>query len=331
MQSIAEIAITADHSLPEGMLQAATPIVLRGYVSNWPVVKNCENKPDAVMDYLSHFYNQKPVHVMRSDASNLGRLFYNEDLTDFNFSRSRESLTQVFEELRNHDNQTAVDTLYVGSTAIDHIFPGFRKDNDLAPLQHNALVSIWMGNQSRIAAHYDAPDNIACVVAGRRKFTLFPPEQLKNLYIGPLDFTPAGQPASLVDFHDPDFERFPLFKTALEQALVAELEPGDAIYIPSMWWHHVEALSNFNVLINYWWRQVENYIGAPADALMHAILSIRDLPESQRNSWRQVFEHYVFAPQQQNHIPDNVKGSLNPLDDNSARYLRGLLLNKLNR
>ena len=48
------------------------------------------------------------------------------------------------------------------------------------------------------------------MVAGRRRFTLFPPEQVANLYIGPLDLTPAGQPVSLVDQAQPDLVRHDL-------------------------------------------------------------------------------------------------------------------------
>jgi quercetin dioxygenase-like cupin family protein len=36
-------------------------------------------------------------------------------------------------------------------------------------------------------------------------------------------------------------------------AMEAELSPGDAIFIPMGWFHHVEALERFNVLVNYWW------------------------------------------------------------------------------
>ena len=37
------------------------------------------------------------------------------------------------------------------------------------------LASLWLGNRTRIAAHYDLPDNLAVVAAGRRRFTVFPP------------------------------------------------------------------------------------------------------------------------------------------------------------
>ncbi len=158
----------------------------------------------------------------------------------------------------------------MGSTTIDTALPGFRVQNDMDFGTRNPLASIWIGNRTRIAAHHDLPDNLACVVAGHRRFTLFPPEQLANLYVGPLDFTPAGQAISLVDFAKPDYTRFPRFAQALQAARVAELGPGDALFIPSMWWHHIESLDAFNVLVNYWWRQSPAYMDSPMSALMLA-------------------------------------------------------------
>lgn len=90
---------------------------------------------------------------------------------------------------------------------------------------------------------------------GRRRFTLFPPEQIANLYIGPIGHAPTGTPISLVSFREPDFERFPRFREALAAAHVAELEPGDALFIPTLWWHHVESLDKHNVLVNYCGRE----------------------------------------------------------------------------
>ncbi|GIR40175.1 MAG: hypothetical protein CM15mP51_09550 [Porticoccaceae bacterium] len=129
-----------------------------------------------------------------------------------------------------------------------------------------------------MAPHYDFPTNIACSVAGRRRFTFFPPEQLENLYVGPIDFSPAGQPISLVDILNPDYAKFPKYKNAEDAALFADLEIGDAVLVPSMWWHHVEAKDNLNVLVNYWWRTTPNYMGSPLNVLQHAILGLRDLP-----------------------------------------------------
>jgi hypothetical protein len=194
-------------------------------------------------------------------------------------------------------------------------------------------MSIWLSNQSRIAAHHDVPNNIACCITGKRRFTLFPPEQLENLYIGPLDNTPAGQAVSLVDFHQPDWVKFPKFKTALQHAQVAELDVGDALFLPSMWWHHVESLSPFNILVNYWWQTTTSHMGAPMDAMMHALLNIKNLPLEQKEAWFEMFKYYVFNNDSAalSHIPKEQLGLLNPMDDKSSRQIRSMLLNKLNK
>lgn len=221
----------------------------------------------------------------------------------------------------------------MGSTTLDTYLPGLRADNPITLPQAEPLASIWIGNRTRIAAHQDLPDNLACVVAGRRRFTLFPPEQLANLYIGPLDLTPAGQPVSLVDITAPDLERFPRYAQALEHALVADLEPGDAVFMPSMWWHHIQALDGFNVLVNFWWRQSPAYMDSPMNALMLALLTIRDLPAEQRATWQEVFRHYVFDADADTaaHLPEAARGVLAPMDDARARALRARLLQRLNR
>jgi len=171
------------------------------------------------------------------------------------------------------------------------------------------------------------------VAAGQRRFTLFPPNQLPNLYVGPLDFNPAGQAISLVDFADPDFEQFPRFATALKHAQVAEMQAGDAIFIPSMWWHHVEAMASFNVLINYWWRRTPAYLGMPMNVLNHGIMAIRELPPEQKAAWQELFRYYVFESAEATaaHIPEQRRGMLAPHDDTSARRLRAEILNNLNR
>jgi hypothetical protein len=321
----------AGEPLSDELLSGNKPMILRGLIKHWPLVKEGQCSVVAGLNYLRQFYNHKPVFAMVAPPTVAGRFFYNAALDGFNFSHQQFDLSQMLDTLLTQCGQTDVPAYYLGSTSVKQILPGFREHNDIPQLADKPLVSIWIGNQSRVAAHYDVTDNVACVAMGKRRFTLFPPDQLDNLYIGPLDFTPAGQPASLVDFHDPDHIKFPKFKTAMAHAHVAELDAGDAIFIPSMWWHHVEALSDVNVLVNYWWRQVPMHMGAPADALHHALLAIKDLPAAQRDAWRDLFEHYVFTPKDQAHIPAHAQGILKPIDEQQARKLRAMLLNNLNR
>ena len=270
---------------------------------------------------------------MRLDPSYRGRVFYNDALDGFNFETFRGRLDTVLDELLALAGEAEPETLYVGSTTVDTCLPGFRAENDLAVPGQDPLVSIWLGNRSRVAAHYDLPDNIACCVAGRRRFTLFPPDQVANLYPGPIDFTPAGQTVSMVDFHAPDFDRFPRFAAALEQAQVAELEPGDALVIPSLWWHHVEAGDGFNVLVNYWWRRSPAWMDPPANVLDYALLALRDLPAEQRAAWQELFRYYVFEFDEERvaHLPADRRGVLGPLDEMQARRLRARINQRLNR
>lgn len=320
-------------NIPDYVFESEVPLVLKGLVEEWPAVKACRRSIDAAAVYLSKFWSDNPVTVFIGDASIDGRFFYNDNYTGFNFKAGIAPLGLVFQKFAEQRDVDKAQTIYVGSTSVDQWLPGFREHNDVVVPGDDTTVSAWMGNRSRISAHFDFPDNVACVVAGRRRFTLFPPDQVGNLYVGPLDLTPAGQPISLVDFSNPDFERFPKFATALQSACSYELEPGDAIFIPSMWWHHVEGLSSFNMLVNYWWCPTPVVMGAPLDALMHAVLSIREIPKQKREHWRRLFDHYVFSADESvyEHIPESGRGCLGPLDHAMALRLRAGLAKKLNR
>lgn len=309
------------------------PIVFRGLVSDWPLVQKSRVSSQEADSYLRSAYDGSPVTAFVTDKKVDGRIFYTEGLSETNFRQIKTDLGWVLDQIREHEGDPASPVVYMGSMALAYCLPGIRDANSLPLPGLDATVRIWIGNRSRVAAHYDVPENIACVCAGTRRFTLFPPEQLENLYVGPIDFTPAGQSISLVDFDEPDFDKYPKFAEAIEHARASELEPGDAIYIPSMWWHHVEGLENLNILINHWWRTCPNYLGAPQDALLHAILSIRDLPPEQREAWRGIFDHYVFHADETSlaHIPADRRGVLGELDENAARKLRAALRNNLNR
>lgn len=319
--------------LDDALLQSTEPVIIRGLVSHWPLVRAGLESSQAADAHLRRFYQDATVVAMLGAPDIDGRFFYNQDLSGFNFRPVHVKLDTVLGELAARRNDARPPAIYVGSTTVDTCLPGLRAENDIGLGERDALMSVWIGNKTRIAAHYDLPDNLACVAVGHRRFTLFPPDQLSNLYVGPLDYTPAGQAISLVDFAQPDFGRFPKFATALEHAQVAELGPGDAIFIPSMWWHHVEALDPFNVLVNYWWRQSPEYMDTPTNALMHAIMSVRDLPPAQRKAWQELFRHYVFEAGEDTaaHIEPGARRILSRLDADATRALRAQLLKRMNR
>ena len=320
-------------AIPESVFSSATPVILRGLVESWPMVEASKKSPQQSLEYLLNFKTDEPITVFYGEPEIDGRVFYNHDYSGFNFETLRLPLQKIASELVKNLSNKQSPMLYVGSTMVDKWLPGFRAENDIEFQDNDPLVSLWMGNQSRIAAHDDFASNIACCVAGHRRFTLFPPEQIDNLYIGPIDFTPAGQPISLVDFKHQDFDRFPKFIQALDSSLIIDLEPGDALLIPSMWWHHVESLDASNALVNYWWRSSPNYLGTPLNVLQHALMGLRDLPTEQRAIWQNLFEHYIFNAKDENfeHIPESARGVLNKMDEKTAADIRDLLISRLQR
>jgi hypothetical protein len=311
----------------------ARPVVLRGLVAQWPAVSAGANSAAALRNYLLQFDAGRPLRVLIGDPSIQGRFFYRDDMRGFNFERLELKLGEALDGLLAGLEVEAAPAAYVESTPLAEHLPGFAEQNSLPLLPASVGPRIWIGNAVTAQTHFDLQQNIACVVAGRRRFTLFPPDQLPNLYAGPFDFTLSGPPVSMVSLHDPDLARYPRFTEALAHAQVAELGPGDALYIPYFWWHHVESLERFNVLVNYWWNPARGVGGSPFDVLLHAILTLRDLPPAQRDAWRTVFDHYVFLRNgdPMAHLAAEHRGMLGPMTPERAREIKSILIRLLSK
>ncbi|WP_238526793.1 cupin-like domain-containing protein [Cellvibrio japonicus] len=327
-------------TIPAEVIQSPEPVVLKGLVKDWEIVKVASRSATAAVDYLKSHYNGKLSLVNIGHPHIEGRYFYNEDMSALNYDTQRMPIDEALDLILASETDPEHPSYYISSNGIDSHFPGLQLKNDLQlpravkdyPV-YPPDVKIWIGTRSTATCHYDALENIACCVAGRRRFTLFPPAQFENLYFGPLSPTPGGQAISLVDFQNPDYEKHPNFKLAEQAGQVAELEPGDAVFIPSMWMHHVEGLSLFNILINYWWDDAPAYTGSGMNLLYHALLSLRDKPAHEKAAWKHLFDYYIFgdATRAAEHIPEPARGVLGPLTEASSRQLRAMIINKLNR
>lgn len=311
---------------------ADRPFVVRGLVADWPLVEAGRNSSRDARDYLLRKRRNAQFTVSIGEPGSGGRLFYDDEMR-MNFRTLRAKLPDIFAQIDSVEGEADPPPIYLASVDVHGFFDGLHEANHVKLGDRDCLASIWIGTRTRIAAHNDFPDNLACVAVGRRRFTLFPPDQFRNLYLGPIDHTPAGRAVSMVDLHAPDFAAHPRFAEALKHALVVELEAGDAIHIPSMWYHHVEGLDPFNVLVNYWWRDTPRWLGQPQDALNHAILSIRDLPPEEKAHWRELFEYYVFGDPAEvvAHIPEEARSVLGPMTPESASRIRSFLLRQLSR
>ena len=329
---VPEVTAAGPTELDARLGGADRPFVVRGLVADWPLVEAGRRSARDARDYIAGLSRDMPFTVSVGDPRAEGRLFY-DDAMAMNFRTSKGKLSDIFAKIDEFEGKPDTPTIYLGSIDMKTFFDGLHEANHVDLGDRAPLASIWIGARARIAAHNDLPHNLACVAVGRRRFTLFPREQFRNLYLGPVDNTPAGRAVSMVDFHAPDFDRHPRFREALAHAQVAELDAGDALYIPAMWWHHVEGLAPFNVLVNYWWRDAPRWLGQPQDALHHAMLAIRDLPDDQKRHWRDMFDHYVFGEGEDvvRHIPEEAHSVLAPLTPKSAGRIRAFLLRSLSQ
>jgi hypothetical protein len=332
-----ELSSPDDEAVRREVFASGQPAVLRGFIRHWPIVTAGSKSPTAVLETLRHFDNGTPVDAIMTPPEVEGRVFYNDAMTGFNFIRNRLPISAIAEQLTRYATFKTPPAVAVQSALIRDCVPGFSTENRLTVIDNDAVLPrIWLGNAITTPTHLDEWNNIGCVVAGRRRFTLFPPEQIANLYIGPLDFAPTGAPMSLVHLHAPDFERFPRFREALDAAVTAELQAGDAIYIPPLWWHHVQSLEPFNVLVNYWWHALPGtamHAESGFDSLVHAVLNLRSLPLPTRNAWRALFEHYVFGSETEavSHIPPHKHGVLSRLSPADREKVKEYLAGRLKR
>jgi hypothetical protein len=310
-KSIAEYE-NVDTAIFAHIRAAGQPAVLRGLAAQWPAVAAANRSDDELIAYLRGFPSTHAVPHIVGAPEIQGRFLYTDDLTDLNFKRGMSPLDPFLDWLLRQRDNARPYAVAVQSQDVPSLLPGFERENRIDLVRPDVVPRAWIGNRIRVATHYDLTENVGVVVAGRRRFMLFPPDQLKNLYVGPFELTPAGTPVSLVDPNDPDLARFPKFVQAMERAQTAELAAGDAIYIPFYWWHAVDSLESVNLFINYWWNDKPAGAGNPYDAMFYAFYAIKLLPPDQREVWRGIFDHYIFEVNGDpgEHLPQAAKGVL---------------------
>jgi hypothetical protein len=337
VQPIAEWHDVDSQTFHEQIVTRYRPAVLRGVIREWPAVRAGLESSAAVAGFLAALDSGEPVDAILMPPAARGRIAYNDAMDGFNFARKRVPLSSVLEQLSRYALFDDPPSVAVQSALIDSCLPGFAAQHPMPLLDAAVAPRIWLGNRVTVPAHFDESFNLACVIAGRRRFTLFAPEEVGNLYIGPLDFAPTGAAMSLVDLTEPDLAKYPRARDALAAASTAVLEPGDAIFIPALWWHQVESLDpELNALVNYWWNgTLDGAVRTPSgmDSLLHSVINIGPMPSELRDAWSALFRHYVFEPTDElaAHIPEHKRGVLGHGTDDAKTQIRKLLIAKLQR
>ncbi|XP_046629896.1 bifunctional peptidase and arginyl-hydroxylase JMJD5 isoform X2 [Neodiprion virginianus] len=109
-------------------------------------------------------------------------------------------------------------------------------------------INAWLGPKGTISPlHFDPKNNLLCQVFGHKEVILFHPQQTSNLY--PYK-TKLLTNTARVDPTKPDFQKWPKFEKAI--GMTSTLGPGEMLFIPPGWWHHVTALSQ-SFSVSFWW------------------------------------------------------------------------------
>jgi len=336
MQPMKELRGVTRERFEREMVTAYEPVVMRGMAAHWPLVAQARLGLEPCLQYLMGFDGGQAVDAILAKPDAVRAFTYRPALDGFNFALDKRPYAALFEQLWRYSHFPDPPALAAQSALVAEALPGLEGANVLPLLDAAIAPRIWIGNRATVPAHFDDSHNIACVAAGARRFTLLPPACAPLLYLGPPDYAPTPAPMSVVpDLHRADLAQFPLVREALQQAVVAELEPGDAIYIPPLWFHQVEALApHLNILMNYWWRP-DAAPGRPDDlhmaAMRLAMLALRHLPDGEREGWRALFAHYVFGARGDGlaHMPEGQRHLLGGIDAAADAAVRKDIRSKL--
>jgi lysine-specific demethylase 8 len=156
--------------------------------------------------------------------------------------------------------------------------PAIQQDYRLPELCADAAwrrPKLWLGAAGTVMPlHFDLSLNLYAMVAGRKRFCLFPPSQSLLLY--PCGLFSKAPNFAQVDPEAPDPRRFPRFGRARPVGCV--LRTGDLLYIPRGWWHHVRTLDD-SIAIGFW------YGGRGTAALNRASIAYRRLMGQPSGEW----------------------------------------------
>lgn len=149
---------------------------------------------------------------------------------------------------------------YIMQVPLEHNLPELK--DDVPPLDllsgEASAPHFWLGGAGLVTPlHWDNLHNLYGQVRGRKRFTLFAPVERDNLY----PYPPTAL-YSHISYADPEQdERWPRLRDA--ERLGCTLDPGDLLFLPAFWWHHVRSLE-LAISVNYWWAPGLSHCYVPA-------------------------------------------------------------------
>lgn len=227
---------------------ANRPVIFTGLMEDWPALGRWNPQ------YFKTKYGDILVEVMAGRSQD-PRYEYNSQ-THRREVRFADYIDMVTSAGESNDVYLVSNNAFFRRPETQPLLEDIRFfEEHLDPKKSAGGVHLWFGPAGTVTPlHHDTMNIIMAQVYGRKRIILISPDQTHRLYNEVSVF-------SEVDCENPDYERHPDFREVKQLQVV--LEPGEALFLPVGWWHHVRALdvsitlslTNFVHLNRFdWWR-----------------------------------------------------------------------------
>lgn len=222
-------------------LQQNKPAVIRGALTAWNIKEHWSP------EYLTGLLTNRRAVVRTSNSASFGYRPSTDLKSSYAFATKEMPFPDAVKLITSAETSTYA---YMLQQPIPQLYPELMNHLEVPTwIRNNApQIQMWFGNDSITPLHFDASNNLFAQVYGKKNFVLFSPFDSDFLY--PFPTSAAMAHVSGVDLLNPDMEQHPMFARAT--AISCSLEPGDLLFLPAFWWHHVQS-SGVAISVNFWW------------------------------------------------------------------------------
>lgn len=234
MTPLPRIAAPSPEVFAREYVARSRPVILRGALDDWPAMRRWS------YDYFRRRFGEREVTAVRARNGAMydpesGLNYETIRLADYVDLLESGRPVDLYLVLRVHE---AMPELFD-----DVVRPPYCRD-----VKWFRSKFFLGGYGTKGLLHRDLPENLYAQIFGRKRFVLLDRRETRRVHRH--SFLSGVPNFSPVDVEAPDYARYPRFRGA--PLWVADLEPGDLLYIPRLWWHSAHGLSH-GASVNQWW------------------------------------------------------------------------------
>lgn len=226
-QTIPKVSCPSSKEFLENYYSKHRPVIITDAMKDWPAMHKW------TPEFFSSQFSEKMVEVQFN--RNADPLFEENSISHKKTMRFGEYIDLVENGGETNDYYMTANNSQLNSESLADLYNDIVYfSNYLNPLDAKGRAFIWYGPKGSITPiHHDLTNNFMAQVRGKKTVRLISSYQLPLLYNYKHCF-------SEVDLLNIDYDRFPLFRDV--NILEITLYPGEILFIPVGWWHHVMGL-----------------------------------------------------------------------------------------